>query len=207
MQTTQSQPGDKRGPILDAAQRVFADRGFHNATVDLIADHAGVAKGTIYLYFKSKHELLAALIEDRVSRLINLIRRSAEEGPSALERLRAIVRVHFVFYENNQEFMALLYGQLGHMATELEERVTRVTEELTAIIESSFACGIDEGVFRPGDTRLLTFGLQGMIHAVAFEWIMAGSVVPPDGVAEDVYRLFVEGAAVRDGQGEGQDRR
>ena len=58
--------GDKRGRILDAAVRIFAEKGFYNAKVSEIARVAGVADGTIYLYFKSKDDLLISIFEDRM---------------------------------------------------------------------------------------------------------------------------------------------
>src|SRR5579883_2305801 len=66
--------GDKRERILDAAVRVFAKKGFHATRVSEVAKAAGVADGTIYLYFKSKDELLVSLFEDRVEKLLGYMR-------------------------------------------------------------------------------------------------------------------------------------
>src|SRR5580704_102518 len=70
---------DKRSLILEAAVRVFAERGFYNARVSDIADAAGVADGTIYLYFKSKDDLLISLFELHAGRLIAKLRRMLDE--------------------------------------------------------------------------------------------------------------------------------
>jgi AcrR family transcriptional regulator len=64
---------DKRRLILDAAQHVFAENGFHTSTMDAVAEAAGVAKGTIYLYFKGKNELLIDLVDDRTGQLTDMI--------------------------------------------------------------------------------------------------------------------------------------
>src|SRR5688572_15527741 len=82
--------GDKRERILDAAERVFARSGFFQARVADIAREAGIADGTIYLYFKSKDEILISLFESRMERVTHELEHAvarAAGGPS--ERLRA----------------------------------------------------------------------------------------------------------------------
>lgn len=77
-------PQEKQELILNAAQHVFATEGFHAARVDSIARQAGVAKGTIYLYFRSKDEILVALMENRFARLRALIRAGLEAPTSTV---------------------------------------------------------------------------------------------------------------------------
>src|ERR1700738_2444364 len=83
---------EKRRRILDAAVRVFAQEGFYNAKVARIAEVAGVADGTIYLYFKSKDDLLISLFEDRMERVNENLREALASSPSATDRLRSVVR-------------------------------------------------------------------------------------------------------------------
>src|SRR4051794_32862865 len=78
----------KRERILDAAVRVFAQEGFYNAKVSQIAHVAGVADGTIYLYFKSKDDLLISLFEDRMERVNENLRAALAAEVSACDRLR-----------------------------------------------------------------------------------------------------------------------
>src|SRR5262249_51656006 len=84
----------KRERILDAAVRVFAQEGFYNAKVSQIAHAAGVADGTIYLYFKSKDDLLISLFEDRMERVNSTLRAALAEGVDAVDRLKRVVRLH-----------------------------------------------------------------------------------------------------------------
>src|SRR5678809_834769 len=86
--------GDKRERILHAAERVFADHGFYNAKVSEIAKLAGVADGTIYLYFKSKDDLLISLFESRMERVNADLRATLAAEPNALERLRRVIELH-----------------------------------------------------------------------------------------------------------------
>src|SRR5271167_684787 len=83
--------GDKRERILDAAVRVFAKKGFYATRVSEVARAAGVADGTIYLYFKSKDELLVSLFEDRVERLLSFLETELPKRRGASEKLRRII--------------------------------------------------------------------------------------------------------------------
>src|SRR5262249_37036949 len=82
----------KRERILEAAVRVFAAEGFYNAKVAQIAEQAGVADGTIYLYFKSKDDLLISLFEDRMEGINANLRNALAAASSAGDKLRAVVR-------------------------------------------------------------------------------------------------------------------
>src|SRR5438067_11627162 len=82
----------KRERILDAAVRVFAAEGFYNAKVSQIAQAAGVADGTIYLYFKSKDDLLISLFEDRMERINENLRQAIAGESNAIDRLKRVVR-------------------------------------------------------------------------------------------------------------------
>src|SRR5215813_13570772 len=86
--------GDKRERILDAAERVFAQHGFFAARVSEIAREAGVADGTIYLYFKSKDELLISLFESRMERFNQLLRDAIAPIPRPLDRLLCVIRTY-----------------------------------------------------------------------------------------------------------------
>ena len=92
---TKDRTQDKRQRILDAALKIFARRGFYTAKVAEVAREAGVADGTIYLYFANKDDLLISLFEDRMDFLIaRLTDELAQAGTSVHDRFRALIRVH-----------------------------------------------------------------------------------------------------------------
>ncbi|HHV55902.1 MAG TPA: TetR/AcrR family transcriptional regulator [Firmicutes bacterium] len=185
--------------------------------MEAIARLAGIAKGTIYLYFRSKEEILVALIEDRFARLRTLIRNkllltsdssqppfpsASDQAPAfdldkkieVRESIRRIIDAHFTFYREHQEFIAILYGQLGKIARNMEAPAKCSAEEITQLITGVLTKGVACGVLRPVDPRTLTLALQGMIHAVAFDWAVGQNNLPPDEAAESVFQLFWTGA-------------
>src|SRR5512139_4166793 len=86
--------GDKRERILAAAERVFARRGFFASRVSEIAKDAGVADGTIYLYFKSKDDLLISLFENRMKQVNETLRAAIASETTTLDQLRAVIKAY-----------------------------------------------------------------------------------------------------------------
>src|SRR5262245_16700691 len=113
--------GGKRERILDAAVRVFAQEGFYNAKVSQIAQEAGVADGTIYLYFKSKDDLLISLFEDRMERINANLREALSQGKSARDRLRNVVKLHLELVQQNRPMAEVICVELRQSSKFIRE--------------------------------------------------------------------------------------
>src|SRR5258705_1588965 len=94
VQARDSRANDKRARILDAAIKVFAERGFHSATVAEIARAAGVADGPIYLYFKGKDDLLLRLFDEKMTELLADVRSAVAEERTPPAELRRFLQLH-----------------------------------------------------------------------------------------------------------------
>src|ERR1700689_169585 len=100
--------GDKRERILHAAVRVFAKKGFHATRVSEVARAAGVADGTIYLYFKSKDALLISLFESHLQRLNDYLARELPRAGSAAEKLKRIVEIQLGLLEGERDLAEVI---------------------------------------------------------------------------------------------------
>jgi TetR/AcrR family transcriptional regulator, fatty acid metabolism regulator protein len=116
--------GDKRDRILSAAVKVFARNGFHATRVSEVAKAAGVADGTIYLYFKSKEELLVSLFEDRVEKLLSFMRQELPKAADPPARLRAVIDMQLGLLEGERE--------LAEVITVILRQSTRLMKEFAA---------------------------------------------------------------------------
>src|ERR1700752_1942784 len=85
--------------IIDAAIRVFARTGYYNSRVSDIAREAGIASGTIYLYFKTKEEILVTLFRDKMAEFVAHLRREIAAETDPVEKIRRLVRLHFTVLE------------------------------------------------------------------------------------------------------------
>ena len=113
--TDQSVSDRKRTSILDAARTVFSQKGYAQAAVEDVAEQARIAKGTLYLYFKSKEELyLAALISDLEAMLVKA-REEVSGAPTFREKLRAFLRVRLDYCKSREDFLRIYLAEYGSM--------------------------------------------------------------------------------------------
>jgi len=99
---------DKRGRILQAAIKVFARKGFYNAKISEIAHQAGVADGTIYLYFKNKDDILICLFEENMGRIIEEFQEKLLRLAPPAEKLRTFIHQHFELVRTMPDLAAVL---------------------------------------------------------------------------------------------------
>ena len=165
--------GDKRDRILKAAVKVFARQGFHATRVSEVAKAAGVADGTIYLYFKSKEELLVSLFEDRVEKLLVHMREQLPEKENAPERLRAIIAMQLGLLEGERE--------LAEVITVILRQSTKIMKELAAphflayldLIAKVIAEGQAAGDFRRDvSPHIAARAIFGALDGITLTWAL-----------------------------------
>jgi AcrR family transcriptional regulator len=106
----------RRGEILDAARKVFARKGFADGIVDDIAAEAGLAKGTLYLYFRSKKEIYKALLQHDMETLKSITLRRIEDAPTIKDKLRAFILARLENAETHREFFRIMDTQSGGLS-------------------------------------------------------------------------------------------
>jgi AcrR family transcriptional regulator len=193
-----------RNAILDAAEAVFAERGFHGARIQDIAERARIAVGTVYNHFADKDDVLAAMLELRSEELIARLRPSRGDPKPFQARLRARVARVLSYVEAHRAFFAIaneqgmFAGTAAPGARAAPKRLRRV-ERFRAIFRTLVEEGIASGDLEPlrGDALVRFFG--GTIRAFVMSSITeAGTDV--DELAGTVVDLFLHGAARRRGK-------
>ena len=140
----------KRRMILGAARRLLVERGFQDATLDDVAKKAGVAKGTLFLYYRSKEELFTAVFSDLVDKLgsaLEQVAASSFRGRGLLDEAARVVLQHF---DENSDFMAQFGagrfpGCGGRSSERLIEKFGANLGRMTAILKSCAADGLIKG--------------------------------------------------------------
>ena len=110
---------DKYQRILEAAIKVFAEQGFFQSTIAQIAKEAGVADGTIYLYFKNKDDILVQFFNYKAKQVFDGFREEVNRAESAVDKLRNLVRRHLAEFQRDRN-MAILYQFETHQSSRLE---------------------------------------------------------------------------------------
>src|SRR2546423_8863238 len=111
----------RREVLLGAARTVFSRKGFHNATIDDIAAEAGVAKGTVYLYFKSKQDIYLGALRDGIEMLIHEMRTEAADATTAEVRLRKLIGTKIAFFDKHRDFFHIFQSELGRVEKSMTE--------------------------------------------------------------------------------------
>jgi TetR/AcrR family fatty acid metabolism transcriptional regulator len=165
--------GDKRERILDAAERVFAQRGFFAARVSEIAREAGVADGTIYLYFKSKDELLISLFESRMERFNALLAAALPAGARPTERLLAAIRTYLSLVHAQPMVAEVLTIELRQSSKFMKEASNPKFGDLLRLLAAIVAEGQQAGelsseIPAPVAARMIF----GILDELALAWLL-----------------------------------
>jgi TetR/AcrR family fatty acid metabolism transcriptional regulator len=188
---------DKRRRILDAAVRVFARKGYFSARVSDIAKKAGVADGTIYLYFRSKEDLLGRLFDEVMSEHLVLAREAVRALPSAPERLRAIAERHLSVLGENRELAAVFQVELRQSTRFMERFTASWLRDYFALLDEVIEAGQRDGSLRADVSRTLGAKmLFGALDETVTSWLLSEKRYPLKEQAAPVVDLFLRGAAV-----------
>ena len=165
---------DKYQRILDAAIEVIAEHGFFHSRVAEIADRAGVADGTIYLYFKNKDELLMAAIDSAFHRFIQRARTALEQVPEPKEKLRRMAYLHLDALGSKRSLAIVFQTELRHSLKFLGEFSHNLMVEYFDLIRGVVREGQDTGVFRTDiSVTMAAHCFFGSLDEIVTTWILS----------------------------------
>jgi TetR/AcrR family transcriptional regulator, fatty acid metabolism regulator protein len=191
---------DKYDQILTAAIKVFANRGFSQSTIAQIAHQAGVADGTIYLYFKNKDDILVQFYERMTEHVSERFHEAVKDGTSALEKLHNLVRAHLEVFQSQADG-AIVYQSETHLQWRLVQEPTRQMSKMyREVISKLVALGQEEGTFRSDlYVGLVKRLINGAVEEVINTWIHTGMDHDLASMAEPLVDLFIKGIGTQDG--------
>ncbi len=173
---------DKRTRILDAAIRVFAEHGYHEARVGDIAEDAGVAHGLLYHYFASKDDVLRTIFVENWGQLIARFRAVEVANEPAGEKLEGIAKILLRTWRNDPALVTVMVREVAR-SHQLQDRVDDVREAF-AIVQRIVEEGQAAGVFRRDvDARLASWLFYGGLEEVLTGWVLGQLPDSEDDVA------------------------
>lgn len=166
--------GTKRTAILDAAVVEIARHGYHQTTVAMIARRAGVADGTIYLYFRNKEEILFSLFERAMGRFISEGRLQLDHEATAVEKLGRIVDLHLTLVGKDRDLAIISQVELRHSLHFMDQLSRNQVGEYLAIISQVVAQGMEEGSFRKDLNPIFASkAIFGVLDEMATDWVLS----------------------------------
>jgi TetR/AcrR family transcriptional regulator, fatty acid metabolism regulator protein len=190
---------DKPQQIIDAAVRVFARTGFFNSRVSDIAREAGIASGTIYLYFKTKDEILVTLFREKMAGFVSTLRKEIAGEPDAPAKLRRLVRLHFETLEARPELAEVVQLELRQGQKFFRGACAQEISAYFDLIGSVLEEGVAAGVFRPElPVKIATKMLFGAMDQLTTSWVLGKRGYRLADAAEPIANIFLRGVT-RDG--------
>jgi TetR/AcrR family transcriptional regulator, fatty acid metabolism regulator protein len=184
----------RRRAILDAAIETFAEHGFHASRTREIAARAGVAEGTIYLYFESKDDLLLTAFRERVREFSESARSLLAEPLTFGERLTRFVELQLRSIEENPALATVLLLETRHSSKFYGEPVREVLRGYAGAIDALIERGLETGELRPGlDVPLVRRILVGTLEEVELDWLLGERTRPLAGRGRDVAAVLCHG--------------
>ncbi|HEU4893134.1 MAG TPA: TetR/AcrR family transcriptional regulator [Vicinamibacterales bacterium] len=185
---------DKRDALLRAAIETFAARGFFNAQVADVARTAGVAAGTVYLYFRGKDDLLISIFEKTMKEAIAAGRESIARHTDPLAQLRTIARLHLDRMSRDRDLAVVFQVELRQSTKFMERFSATHLREYLGIIRDVIARGQSMGIFRKNlNPTLAAKLLFGMLDEMATNWILSRRKYSLIADADAIVDLFVRG--------------
>ena len=186
-------PG-KPQQIIDAAIRVFARAGYYNSRVSDIAREAGIASGTIYLYFKTKDDILVTLFREKMAEWVEFVRRQIATEPDPVAKLRRLVALHFSVLESNPDLAEVVQVELRQGHKFFRGASAHEVSAYFGLIGGVLEEGIANGQFRPDvPVKLATKMLFGAMDQVATSWVLGKRAYRLGDAAEPVATIFLKG--------------
>jgi AcrR family transcriptional regulator len=180
----------RRAQLLDAAQEIFVAQGYHAASMDDIAAHAGISKPVLYQHFPGKLELYCALLDAHVADLVARVREVLERTTDNRERVRGAIGTYFDFVASDGAAYRLVFESDLRNEPTVRERVEAALDSCVVAIADTIAA--DTGV-DAAEARLLSVGLTGLAEVSARWWLANGEAVSKERAVELLVSLAWRG--------------
>ncbi len=189
-----SRNADKYQRILDAAAAVFAEKGFFNSRVADIADRANVADGTVYLYFKSKEEILRIVINTAFDAFMSLARTELTKLSDPAQRLQRLAFLHLDALGSNRNLAVVFQMELRQSTRFLSEFSHHHMVEYLGLVREAIVQGQASGIFRREvPDKFAANCFFGALDEMVTSWVLSKHEYPLANVADVVVDIFLNG--------------
>jgi TetR/AcrR family fatty acid metabolism transcriptional regulator len=189
----QKNKSEKYQIILDSAGAVFAEHGFYKATISQIAAKAGVADGTLYLYFKNKDDILYQYISYKTEIVFEKMRAAVEKGKNAEEKLRLLIRCHLEEFQNDKH-MAVIFQSEARYLRDIQSQIKDISKMYLDLLSDIIEQGQIEGAMRQDlFVGLVKRFIVGAVEGVISTWVTADGRYDLVSMADPLVDLYLTG--------------
>ena len=184
---------DKRERILRAAVQLFASKGFHYTHTGEIARQADIATGTLYLYFRSKDEVLLAAYEETMLSFITNVQALVEGAAGPERKLRDMIHLHLRTLEASPDVAHVLLIEVRQTGPEVKRRAFEIIERYMHFIRRLIAEGVTQGAFKAIEPEIAAEMILGALEQLALRWLRGKSSYSLAAIADAAADIFISG--------------
>jgi len=167
-----------RRQILEAAQRVFSEKGYHGASMDDVARASGTSKGALYFHFSSKEELFHALVEEFAQILAEEVARAIKRERGAVAKVEAALRTVLENASRHRQLAKIVLVEWNGLGPAFAERRFRLRSFMADLIKAQLDEAVQEGRIPSLDTTITAYAWLGAINEVVVRWLHTGEPEP-----------------------------
>src|SRR5262245_57440941 len=186
--------------ILEAARKVFAQKGFNDATVDDIAAAAGVAKGTVYLYYESKRDIYFGALKFGIERMHSMLDEKLKNVSTPEDKLRTLIAVKLAYFEDNRDFFKIYYSELGNICIHpgtIDSELKALYLNQAKVVETILKEGTRKKSVRSVRTEQAAFAISDIIRGVVTQRVLGWSKSKISQDVDFIFDLIWKGIAVQ----------
>jgi len=184
----------RREEIISAAAELFGKVGYHQTSMEDIADAVGISKPTLYHYTKSKSEIVFWIHDKIADRMVSSLEASIESGLPPHERLWHVIHETLLVMESEPGHLAVFFEHYRDLAPTEQAVAKKKRDHYYDLVVQSIRDGVDDGSLVSDDPVLTAFGLFGMTNW-AYQWFRPGAGRTSAEVAEHLWGLLMRGLA------------
>jgi len=188
----------RRSKIIRAAQKVFAQKGFYEATISDVAREAGISDATIYEYFTSKEELLFSIPGETARDALKNMKNILDHIIDTPNKIHAIIYAFLSFYRDNPDYASIAMLILKQNNNFLETQVYQDIRQLARLIYEVIQCGMDQGELRKDiDPLVVRSVILGSIEHLVIRWLMLGKPNDPVIYSKEIADIILKGVMIQ----------
>lgn len=190
----QPRGGEKYDRILEAAIEVVAEKGFQHARIADIASRAGIADGTVYLYFDNKNHILRAAIDSAFAQFSARVKAALVGVDNPIDQLKTIAKLHVETLVTRRNLAIILQTQVRQSAKFLEQFSHPSFVDYINLVRELIRAGQREGHIRPEiSDRVVALCLFGALDEMISSWLFTGKTIDPEQTATQVLDILLNG--------------
>jgi AcrR family transcriptional regulator len=178
--------------ILAVSARLFREKGYRATTMEDIAVELNVTKPALYYYINTKHDLLYAICESAIGRLVEGVRKIMQEPADVEEKMRKLIHWHVNMFSGHGDVIIVYLGEESELPEDKRTFIRSLSREYETIYRQLLEQGIREGRFREMDVPMVVRALSGMCNWLA-DWYQPDGQYSADEIAEVFYDLILKG--------------